>query len=101
MEINTRYFEGSCSSSKQRVPDRARLASRGTLTKGCLRRDGGGSHRLAGPGREQLCRMVVPSNAAVTLARINCHREGCRWTRHRELAGVSEWYRHVPSGRAL
>lgn len=47
-----------------------------------MRWDGGGSHRLAGPGREQL----VPQSPAIKVScspsTLQLLPEGCRWTRH-------------------
>ena len=47
-------FESSCSSSKHRVLALADFAPRSRFPNAGVRRDGGGSHRLASPGREQL-----------------------------------------------
>jgi len=56
-------FEFSCSSSKRWGPVLASFAERSRSRDGRVRRDGGGSHRLAGPSREQLLAHSCFANA--------------------------------------
>lgn len=62
-------FESSCSSSKQRVPAHVDFALRSRSLNACMRRDGGGSPRLASPGREQLFVQTCVSDGGVTRIR--------------------------------
>lgn len=47
-----------------------------------MRWDGGGSHRLAGPGREQLFSQSSAAKASRYPSTLQLLPEGCRWTRH-------------------